>query len=350
MRRGKPARQVFEHIQALAGLACGPQIALTEAALALGGALAARSSVVAIGRADLALRWSFSDAPGFDEHVWPYFERLGRIDKIRRAAAQALDLAAQMPVLSTADFPVLTRRTTIYRELMVPSGVEHILRLLVPAADETVYSFAFGRARRERPFAGPDKALALEALPLLRACAESGAGAGPAEAFSEEAFLLFGPPGLPAQGTPLASQWLRLAGGGAADGHAAGMALAAAAASAAAEDPAGTALRQAANGFGTFELRAQRLGGGATGATTRTVVALRRAIPADAFALRNCARLQLPLRQMELAARLARRATVEQAAAELGLRPVTARNYARLIYARLGVTSREELGRVLAPR
>ena len=58
--------------------------------------------------------------------------------------------------------------------------------------------------------------------------------------------------------------------------------------------------------------------------------------------------MDFPLRQMEMASRLAGGATVEPTGAGLGLKPSTARNYIRLIYARLGVADCEGLTRALA--
>lgn len=339
MRLGKAERRACDQIAALAGLNFGPQLTLTEVALALGrGPLKAASSIVAIGQADMALQWSFSDLPAFDEHVWRYFARLGRIDRIKRAAARAVAEASTMPILSTADFPQLTRRTTIYRELMVPCGIEHILRILVPAPGPVLYSFAFGRPRKAATFTAREKAFALHLMPLLHRAASACAASAAVEADSDvdEAFLLFGRPDASPESTPGSDQILRLAGGGGADGREAGLAIATALAR------TGGA-RELDNAFGHFSFRAQPLGQPAR----RTVVAVERAIPAAAMALRRAAQLDLPLRQMELAARIAAGATLEEAAASMSLSLNTARNYSRLIYARLGLDGRDALSRIL---
>ena len=188
-------------------------------------------------------------------------------------------------------------------------------------------------------FRSADKTLAMRVLPLLRrAASAAGAAARPGQAESDagEAFLLFGQPARAPDATPGADQLLRLAGGGGPGGRNAGLAVAEGLVR---EGGA----REIGNAFGTFSFRAQALGQPAR----RTVVAVQRAIPAAAIAVRQAARLDLPLRQMELAARIAGGATLEEAAAGLRLSLNTARNYTRLIYARLGLDGREALTRAL---
>jgi DNA-binding CsgD family transcriptional regulator len=163
------------------------------------------------------------------------------------------------------------------------------------------------------------------------------------------AYILFGALGDPRDMTPRADQFLRMAGGGGRQGGVIGLRMASCVVQKVlSEGSEDIATVEAHGTFGSFEVSAQRIGtiDGRDG--PRALVGVRRSVPRDLIALRTCARLDMPLRQMELAARLALRVTLDQAALDLDLKPATARSYTRLIYTRLGISGRDELTRALS--